>query len=479
MADDPRLRLQLLSDAMAAERQSAHLVGICGSGMSALASMLLDLGWSVTGSDSLPSEPLVGNLRQRGVEIRRGHAAANLPPRCDVLVYSAAIAADNPERHAARELAVPEMSYSQMLGRLMGVRRGIGIAGTHGKSTTAAMTATILLQSGRQPSACIGAELRATGRGGWAGASDLFVVESCEYRRSFLDLAPKYAAILNVEADHFDCYKDFGETCEAFGQFAARVVGDGLLVVPSSSTTVAEIARSTAARVETFSTTPGSDWRASDVRRTSDGLRFRVDRQGRSFAEFVLNIPGRHNVLNALAAIALCHEVGVEVRELQESLAEFRGVRRRFEIVGTWRGVTLVDDYAHHPTEVRATLQTARDRFAGRRVWCVFQPHQVSRTRALLQPFAESLAAADELLIAPVYAAREQRDAETEILSREIVSRIAALGGKARFCGDLDRIVATLDDEARPGDVVLTMGAGDIERVHHELTGRLQRHLAS
>jgi UDP-N-acetylmuramate--alanine ligase len=479
MAVDSLPRLQVRTDAIAAQRQSAHLVGICGSGMSALASMLLDVGWSVTGSDLLPTEPLLGNFRQRGVEIHRGHAAANLPLRCDVLVYSAAISADNPERQAARERAVPEMSYSQMLGHWMRARRGICIAGTHGKSTTAAMTASILLNSGREPSACIGAELRATGRGGWAGTSDLFVVESCEYRRSFLDLAPEFAAILNVEPDHFDCYNDFRETCDAFQKFATRVARDGLLVVPGDCATVAEITRSVLARVETFSTTRGSDWRGSDVGPTRDGVRFRVSHRGRSFAEFVLNIPGRHNVLNALAAIALCHEVGVETRELQESLAEFRGVRRRFEIIGSWRGVTLVDDYAHHPTEVRATLQTARDRFAGRRVWCVFQPHQVSRTRALLQPFVESLAAADELLIAPVYAARERTDAETEILSRELVARIAALGGKARFCGDLDRIVATLDDEARPGDVVLTMGAGDIERVHHELTGRLQRHLAS
>jgi UDP-N-acetylmuramate--alanine ligase len=459
--------------------RSAHLVGICGAGMNALAAVLLDLGWSITGSDLHPSEELCHKLRLRGVQVCQGHDALHLPARTDVLVFSAAIAADNPEREAARRLQIPEMSYSRMLGDLLRSRTGVCIAGTHGKSTTAAMVASILLESGRDPSACIGAELRDLGQSGWAGGGELFVVESCEYRRSFLDLAPNCAAILSVEPDHFDCFRDFGETRDAFRQFASQVEPAGYLLVRGDSAAAVAAAQGASARVETFSLATGSDWHATDVRPTPEGTCFAAFHRDEFFAEFELRLPGRHNVLNALAAIALCHHLEVSTGDLVSSLARFRGVRRRFEERGHWRGVTLVDDYAHHPTEVEATLKAARERFGRRRLWCVFQPHQVSRTRALFQEFAESLALADELLIAPVYTARETPDARAEFVAKELAIAIAAAGGRARFCADLDRIMATLDDEARPGDVVMTVGAGDIDRVHHEFTRRFQRNRAS
>lgn len=447
--------------------------------MNALASMLLDLGWSVTGSDSQPSSRLAQSFRQRGVSIHQGHDALHLPPRTDVLVYSAAIPANNPEREAARRRNTPEMTYSQMLGDLMRSRTGVCIAGTHGKSTTAAMVATILLESGRDPSVCIGAELCELDKSGWAGAGELFVVESCEYRRSFLDLSPTCAAMLSVEPDHFDCFREFAETCEAFRQFAARVVPTGFLVVQGDCAATVAAARGTSARVETFSLAAGADWRAAELSPTPEGVRFSAYHCGDLFSEFLLRVPGRHNVLNALAAIAVCHHLGVPRADLATSLARFRGVRRRFEPMGTWRGVTLLDDYAHHPTEVEATLTAARERFGRRRLWCVFQPHQISRTRALFHEFAESLALADELLIAPVYAARETSDANVDFLAKKLALSIAAAGGHARFCPDLDRIMATLEDEARPGDVVMTMGAGDIDRVHHEFNRRFQRNRAS
>jgi len=447
--------------------------------MSALASLLLDLGWSITGSDSHPNDALNQKFRLRGVQIHRGHDIHHLPPRTDVLVYSAAIPANNPERQAAAKLDIPQLAYSRMLGVLMRSRTGVCIAGTHGKSTTAAMVASILLHSGRDPSACIGAELCASGRGGWTGAGELFVAESCEYRRSFLDLSPSCAAILSVEPDHFDYFRDFGETCEAFRQFATRVSPTGILVVRGDCEAAAEVARAASAPVETFSLAADSDWHASDVRQTRNGVRFVVFHGRAPFSEFSLRLPGRHNVVNALAAIALCHHLGVSPTEIGTALAQFRGVRRRFESKGTWRGVTLVDDYAHHPTEVFATLMAARERFDRRRLWCVFQPHQLSRLRALFTEFSESLALADELLIAPIYAARETVDANADRLVQELVHSIADAGGRARYCANLDRIMATLEDEARPGDVVLTMGAGDIDRVHYEFHRRVQRNRAS
>ncbi len=458
----------------ASERRSAHLVGICGSGLKSLANLLLDLGWAISGSDLNATGESGDTLRARGIDVRAGHAFGNVSRGTRLLIYSAAVPNDNPERAAARALGIPERSYSQMLGELMCGRRGIGIAGTHGKSTTAAMTASVLRAAGRDPSACIGAELSGSGNGGWAGQSDLFVAECCEFRRSFLDLSPTYAAILNIEADHFDCFQNFDETREAFEQFAARVPSDGLLVVRADCELLGG-----AAGVETFAIGTPATWTAEDLRPTLDGISFDVSHRGTNVGQIRLRVPGRHNVLNALATIALCHRIGLNFDQIQAGLAEFRGIRRRFELLGTPNGITWIDDFAHHPTEVRATLETARLRYGSRRIWCLFQPHQVSRLRMLLPEFAGSFERADRVLIAPTFAARDIRGEEANSLARQLAQEIGRSGCPARFCADLDRIVATVDDEARTGDVVISMGAGDINRVYHAFTRRLQRNLAS
>jgi UDP-N-acetylmuramate--alanine ligase len=458
--------------------QSAHLVGIYGSGMSALASMLLDLGWALSGSDLQIDTRLREAFRRRGVSVQQGHDASHLPPQSRLLIHSAAIPVNNPERETARRIGIRELSYSQMVAELMQWRQGICIAGTHGKTTTAAMVATILLESGRDPSACLGAEICDLGKSGWAGCGP-FVVESCEYQRSFLDFSPASAVILNIEPDHFDCFSNFGETCEAFRQFAERVAGSGVLLVRADFPAALAASKAALVRRETFALSTDADWQAANISTTAEGSSFSVHYRGACLREFTLRLPGRHNILNALAAIALCHHQGVPASEIANALAGFRGVRRRFEQMGTWRGVTLVDDYAHHPTEVWATLRAARERFGRRRLWCVFQPHQISRTESLFEEFAASFVLADEILLAPVYAAREIADLRARSLAQKLAVSIAAAGGRARFCADLDRISVTLDDEARPGDVVMTMGAGDIDRVHHEFTRRLQRNRAS
>jgi UDP-N-acetylmuramate--alanine ligase len=463
--------------------RSAHLVGICGSGMKSLAALLVDLGWAITGSDLNPTAACLAQLGARGIDVWRGHSAENVPAGIDLLISSVAVPADNPERVAARSRGVPERSYSQMLGELMRGRRGVGVAGTHGKSTTAAMTAIFLRAAGREPSACLGAEPLGSA-GGWAGRGDLFVAECCEFRRSFLDLSPTYAAILNVEADHFDCFGSLEETRGAFGQLAARIPRDGLLVVREDCRAVVEAARLSAARsspprIETFSLAAPATWLAENLRPSPEGTSFDAIFRGAFVGRFSLRVPGRHNVLNALAAIALCRGAGLEFAEIRAGLAEFRGIGRRFELLGTPNGLTWIDDFAHHPTEVRATLEAARQRYGRRRLWCLFQPHQVSRLRALLPEFAASFARADRVVIAPVYAARESRGDEGHELARRLAEEIGRAGGVARFCADLDRIVATIDDEARAGDVVLSMGAGDINTVYHAYTRRLQRHLAS
>jgi len=456
--------------------EAAHLVGICGTGMKALAELLTDLKWQVTGSDLQKTGPTLDAMRRRGLRIHSGHNDKFLPQDADVLVYSPAVNANNPERKRAEALGVTQMSYSQMLGYLMRDQTGVSIAGTHGKSTTTAMTAWIAETAGLAPSVIVGAELCDLGRSGWAGLGDPFVVESCEYQQSFLDLTPKHAAILGIEPDHFDCYENLDATIAAFAAFASRVAPDGSLLLPLDCDAAKQCAERSSAVVETFSLTdPAADWWITDARPAGGATRYRVFHQGLYYSEVVLQLPGPHNAHNAVAAIALSHRLGVSPAEVRDALVEFHGIRRRFECVGSWRGVTLIDDYAHHPTAVAATLETARREFGDRRIWCAFQPHQTSRTQALLNEFAHSFAAADEILIAPTFAAREMATTSEDPSAAVLAEQVSETGCSARWCGSLDRVIATLEDEVRPGDVLITMGAGDIDQVHHEFTRRLQR----
>ena len=454
---------------------AAHLVGICGSGMKALAELLTGQGWQVSGSDLLPPVALAESFRRRGLRIHRGHHVDHLQ-EADVLVYSPAVDAENPERKEASLRGIPQFSYTEMLGKLMRGKTGVSIAGTHGKSTTTAMTACILEGAGLAPSAIIGAELRGEPRSGWAGDGEHFVVESCEYQRNFLNLSPRFAAILSIEPDHFDYFHSFAETIDAFGEFARRIPPNGLIVVPANAAAVQEACRNVAAEVQTFSLESEADWWAADLRTTKAGVRFRCFHRGEFFTEVQLQMSGRHNVQNALAAIALCHRAGAGRAGIREGLQDFAGIRRRFEPVGSWRGVTLIDDYAHHPTAILATLAAARERFGSRRLWCVFQPHQVSRTQALMTEFAASFAAADEVFVVPVYGAREQAGEPLAAAARELTERILAQGPRARFSPTLDQTVSSLEDEIQPGDVLITMGAGNIDQVHYAFTRRLQRH---
>lgn len=446
--------------------------------MKALAELLVGMGWTISGSDLHPELAVSEMLAKRGLRVHQGHHGRFLPTNADVLVYSPAVNARNPERILATQRGIPQFSYSQMLGKLMADRIGLSIAGTHGKSTTTAMTGCILTDVGLSPSVVVGAELREFNASGWAGSGPHFVVESCEFQQSFLDLTPRFAVITAVESDHFDCYQNLDETIAAFAAFAQKIPREGGLIIRGDSVATKAACTAAVAPVETFSLQPDSNWWAADLRPTREGIRFRAFLNGNYFTEITLRVPGEHNVLNALAAAAIAHKAGVNPAGIRDGLHEFAGIRRRFEPVGTWRGVTLIDDYAHHPTAVRATLKTARERFPNRRIHCVFQPHQVSRTEALLDDFAVSFSDADNVLIVPVYAAREKVSQEPQRASAELTARVAATGVHARFCDTLDQTLASLEDDLRPGDVLITMGAGDIGQVHHAFTRRLQRNHA-
>ena len=507
---------------MSAESQSlksAHLIGVCGAGMKALAELLAGLGWRLSGSDLAPATAAVEGLMRRGLTFHQGHSAEHVPRDVECVVYSPAIPAENVERFEAARRGVPLFSYSQMVGRLMESRAGVCIAGTHGKSTTTAMVGWVLSHAGREPSVLVGAELgdgfqtrgfltlperggvsplalvnqvsvEETGglrrpapgreegadaedstaelseahRSGWAGSGELFVVESCEFERSFLDFSPRYAAILSVEPDHFDCFDDLPSLVQAFGQFAQRIASGGVLLVRGDCEASLESARDAAARVVTFGVGSQCEWQADAICHAAEGVRFRVVCRGEAWGEVELKLPGDHNVLNALAATALCAEIGLTPEEVADGLKLFPGIRRRFEIVGERNGITVISDYAHHPTAVAATLKTAREVFGSRRIWCTFQPHQVSRTLALMDDFAASFVDADEVVIVPVFAARERVQDEPVVVSQELVRRINSRGVSARFVESLDRIKATLDHAARSGDVLILMGAGDIDR---------------
>ena len=485
--------------------KSTHLVGVCGAGMKALAELLDGFGWRLSGSDLSPATAAVEALVRRGLMFHQGHSAAHVPLDVECLVYSPAVGVENPERIEAARRGVPQWSYSQMVGRLMQTCTGVCIAGTHGKSTTTAMVGWVLTHAGRDPSVLVGADLGGgprgeapltwplapedggegtggktnlvslahTHRSGWAGAGKLFVVESCEFQRSFLDFQPRYAAILNVEPDHFDCFADLSAVIQVFDEFSRRVSPDGVLVVRGDCQAALDSVRQAQAKVVTFGVASNCDWQADEIRHAAEGVRFRAVCRGQAWGEFELNLHGDHNVQNALAAVALCAEIGLSVQEVIDGVRSFPGIRRRFEVVGKWNGITLINDYAHHPTAIRATLRTAREVFGSRRIWCAFQPHQVSRTLALMDDFAASFDQADEVLIAPVFAARERVTDEPVLVSQELARRIASRGVSVRFIESLDRIVATVEDAARPGDVLIAMGAGDIEWIHHELCRRI------
>ena len=455
----------------------AHLVGAAGSGMRSLAEVLAGWGWDLTGSD-LAAGPL--DLGQRGpMTVCRGHAAANVPSDADLVVYSDAVPAGNPETGRAAELDIPTLSYFQVLGRLMAARRGLAVAGTHGKSTTTAMAAEIIVRAGLDPTVVFGAAPLGRTGGGRAGRGELMLVEACEYRANFLHLQPQIAVVLGIEPDHFDCYRWPAELEGAFARFARSVPSDGLVLARSGCQTTRRATAAVSCRMETFGFDPAADWQARSLAPCRGTYSFDVFRHGRVFCRVGLRVPGRHNVLNALAATALAWHAGVPAGKIAAGLAAFRGLHRRLETIGCWRGVTLLDDYAHHPTEVGATLRTVRQIYPNRRVWCVFQPHQASRTRNLLDELAESLQNADVVVVAEIFRARESAPGPGDVTAADLADRVRAGARHVPGVHEAGQIVRLLENRLGPGDVLITMGAGDIRKICHGLVDRFREDRAA
>ena len=458
-----------------------HFVGIGGCGMSGLAEVLAQHGYCVTGSDMEHSD-VIDRLRLGGIDVRVGHDAEALPRRCDFVVVSAAVKPTNPEWARAQANGVPVCKYAELLGQLSRQMSTIAVAGTHGKSTSSAWLAYVLRAAELAPSFVVGGDVAQLGGGSGAGTGEHLVVEACEYDRSFLNLRPEVAAILNIEADHLDYYRDLDDIVEAFGQFARCVRSGGLIVANQSDKNVGRALRplNTTAdtpdvQVETFGLGPSADWQPKALSYQRGMGRFELVYRGRSLGAVALSLAGEHNVLNALAVAALAHQAGAADEALCAALGGFTGVARRMSCKGTVNGVTVIDDYAHHPTEIQATLRAIAAYHQPRRLWCVFQPHQHSRTRFLLSDFALSFGTADVVLLPDIYFVRDSEQERRQISAAELAERINANGGRARYLGDFDAIAEHLCEQVVAGDVIVTMGAGDVWKLGDEVIRRLSR----
>ncbi len=455
-----------------------HFVGIGGIGMSALAKILLEQGYAVSGSD-WKLTPLTASLETMGARVFEGHQADHVN-QADLIVTTSAAKPDNPEIVAGRARGIPVIKGSQMLGRMMAGKFGVCVAGTHGKTTTTAMIAEILVDAGLDPTFVVGGEVQDLRTNGRLGSGAYFVAEADEFDRRFLDLSPSIAVVTNVEADHLDYYGSYENVLGAFHKFLQQVPTDGTIVacwddpgvrrVLSARPPAPLLLRSEGPRVVTYGIDrPGKWWASSLGVNAYGGFDFTAWHVGRHVGEFSLRVPGQHNVSNALAALAVASLLGVHPDQAWATLAQFGGARRRFELKGIARGITVVDDYAHHPTEIRATLAAARLRYPGRPVWVCFQPHTYSRTKHLLAEFARAFDQADHVVITDIYAAREFDT--LGVHARDIVALMNH--PDAQYVGSLEDAADYLVQHLQPGDVLLTLGAGDVWQVGELVLARI------
>jgi UDP-N-acetylmuramate--alanine ligase len=450
-----------------------HFVGIGGAGMSGIAEVLVNLGYQVSGSD-LAVNTATQRLASLGVRLSLEHLPANVDG-ADAVVVSTAVRPDNPEVIAARSRRIPVVPRALMLAELMRLKQGIAIAGTHGKTTTTSLVASVLAEGGLDPTFVIGGRLTAAGSHARLGGGDFIVVEADESDASFLHLQPVIAVVTNIDADHMDTYQhDFARLRQAFVQFLQNLPFYGSAVLCADDQHVREILPFVSKPVLMYGTSADASVRAEAVEHDGGRMRFKARRDRAAALDIALNLPGRHNVLNALAAIAVGTEIGVPDRAILKALAEFHGVGRRFQRYGEVAlsgggSFTLVDDYGHHPAEMTATLEAARGAFPGRRVVLAFQPHRYTRTRDLFEDFVKVLSTADALVLAEVYPAGE---APIIAADGRSLARAVRVAGKVEpvFVEDITALPEAILRVAQSGDVVVTMGAGSIGNVAAQLT---------
>jgi UDP-N-acetylmuramate--alanine ligase len=446
-----------------------HFIGIGGIGTSGLAKMLISGGASVSGSD-MDDSAVVAQLRSLGARVAIGHGPENIAEDTDVVVMSAAVTAANPELGRASELGVPIYKYAEMLGRLFDTYTGIAVAGTHGKSTTSGWLSYVMQQAGAEANFIVGAYIPQLNGSSGVGDGRFFVAEACEYDRSFLNLHPSAAILLNIEQDHLDYYRDEDDIVEAFGEFAAGVKDGGVLIANGQDKNVARVVRrfKTEPKIILYGLEPHCDVRAENLKLVDGTYEFDLYWKNDLLGRVHIALPGEFNVLNALAVTAACLHAGVDADHILAHLGGFTGIDRRLMFKAAVNGITILDDYAHHPTEIRASLKAIREKYAPKRLWCVFQPHQYSRTRFLLDDFAESFKLADTTIVPEIYFVRDTAESRSTVNAEMLAERIRQQGCEALFINDFSGILEHLKNNVKTGDLVVTMGAGTIWKVADE-----------
>ncbi len=444
-----------------------HMVGIGGIGMSSIAEVLIHRGYNVSGSDLAKSD-ITAHLDSMGATIYEGHDAGHIAG-ADVVVYSSAIKIDkNPETLEAEKNRVPLISRAVMLGELMRMKFGIGIAGTHGKTTTTTLAGLVVSEGGFDPTIIVGGKVATFGSNAVAGEGDIIVIEADEYDRTFLRLTPSVAVITNVEEDHLDIYENLEDIKGAFVEYANKVPFFGAAIVCLDDPNVQAIMSQIDRRVRTYGTTRQAEIRAEHIEAHGLQTHFDVHHSGTKLGRIELNAPGIYNVRNALAAIAVGIELDMSFEQISNGLAKFTGVNRRFQKIGEHNGITVIDDYAHHPTEVKAALRAASEGWPNRRIIAVFQPHLYSRTRDCKEDFARAFFDADVLVVTEIFGAREE---PIPGIDGKMLADLAARYGhrSVHFVGDLETLPAFLINIVQPGDAILTLGAGSIWRSSRQI----------
>jgi len=447
-----------------------HFIGIGGSGMSGIAEVMLSLGYKVQGSD-LKQNKQTRRLAEQGATIFIGHAAGNID-NADAVVVSSAVDETNAEVVAAREKLMPIVPRAEMLAELMRFRYSIAVAGTHGKTSTTAMATEILAVAGMDPTGFVGGRVPAWGGNLRTGGGDLYVVEADEYDRSFLELKPAVAVVTNGEGDHLDTYGALEGVVSAFQEFLDGLVPDGYAVICADDHGAGGLVTGLTSEVRTYGLETGAQIRAVDVEASAAGMDFRVIEEGVDRGTFRLPVPGVHNLQNALGAAVAARCFEVDWDTVREGLAAEQGVGRRFDTVGCERGILVVDDYAHHPSEIQATLAAARGAHPDRRIVAVFQPHLFTRTRDLAEEFGQALAEADSIWVTDVFPARE--DPIDGVTGELVAHAVGRAGGDVCYHPDVNTVAEAVMSELISGDLLLTMGAGSIDRVAHDVLARLR-----
>ncbi len=455
-------------------KEHYHFIGIGGSGMGPLAFLMLAKGCKVSGSD-LKESPVIEQLREKGAEVFIGHKAENVQG-AQVLVYSSAVTAENPEMIEAKRLDVPILRRAQLLAQMMNAQTGVSVAGAHGKTTTASMISNLLIKAGFCPTTAVGGIVNGASSSAALGDGKYFVAEMDESDGTFLYFYPRYAVVTNIDFEHVDYYHTFDNILAGYKKFMQQVSHDGYLFAWGEDPNLRRLASDLRCKVLTYGFEKNNDIYADNITANEQGGSYDCYYQGKKIGRIELVIPGKHNILNSLAAVGIGMLMGIDSKVIQSSLKEYRGVQRRFSIRGTVNEVMVVDDYGHHPTEIKATIATAR-LFKPKRLVTVFQPHRYTRTKFLMEEFADTLALTDYLILTDIYAASEQPIAG--VTSEKLWERIRTKGKIAGAYRKKDEILKHLAQVVQPGDLVLILGAGDINQLSEQLLSYLNEHSQS